>query len=69
MAPAKENGIIYDSEILELYDETYMLKLIGNSRIKWLGHLYRLKETDIEKKMTFKKSRKKRRKKKNNQHL
>ena len=55
----KGNGIWHtsnNSKIEELYDKTEILTLTKISRKRWLGHLYCLKETDMGRKVIFRRN-------------
>ena len=56
MGPICENGIWrirYNKELYEAYGDMEIIKIIKTMRIRWLGHLYREKETDPCRKVTF----------------
>ncbi|PSN50697.1 hypothetical protein C0J52_18836, partial [Blattella germanica] len=53
LGPICENGIWrikYNKELYEAYGDVEIIKTM---RIRWLGHLYREKETDQCRKVTF----------------
>jgi hypothetical protein len=63
--PISENGnwrSRYIHELYQLYEESEILKVIKAGRLRWLGHLYRAKETDPCRKVTFTKIERRRKK-------
>ena len=52
----KENNTwrsLYNHEVYNKYEQSNILSVIKSYRIRWLGHVFRRKDSDPVKKMTF----------------